>query len=330
MPLDFSKFVKEIVNPLHFPSKEKRLLKQLRFSGGTYSDFANILSEVPEFEKSLLEAANAMFESKLKEPLSVASVALSMIGFIPARNFLTASLLTNSSTKILPNHPDLSKVLRYSLEGESQGGEHSGEYFLAGFVFDLITSVLVPPALATSKGGYSYLNNIWKHGLSVTKIAIQLSKKIAPEISLERDLILDGMLHDIGKVAYDLLAPELDKTTGKTPPLSETRWLEESKVFSIPHDALGFLMLSRLGFLEDTSWVVLFHHQPFLAENRGSSIYARTMLIWLADHLVRYREHHRSSKMSDRILDNWYQASKSAFGKCASNTFKDSLKGIQL
>src|SRR5690349_13769252 len=86
--VDFGKFVKKFLSPISFSPSEIEFLRQLRFAGGKYTDFAKILSENQEIEANLLSVANSVFEARLKEPITSAAVALSMIGFLSSRNFL--------------------------------------------------------------------------------------------------------------------------------------------------------------------------------------------------------------------------------------------------
>lgn len=315
--------------PLSCPPAAQEFLLRLRFAGGKYSDFAEVLSGLPDSEANLLRAANQVFEGKLKEKLTNPSVALSMIGFLPSRNFLAASMV-GGGANLLPGQPEIANWLRYALEGEAQGGEYAPDYFLAGIIFDLLTAELIPVSELAPKGGKKkgsgdFVSNIWDHSVSVTKAACKISKVIAPDFGLEKELVLDCLLHDIGKVGMHLLYPEEEKQLAMRVQTAENRWTGEHEVYGLAHDALGYLMLSRLGFLKDTSWVVLCHHQPFLAKKRGDSVFVRAMLLWLADHLLRYREHHRAKSVGDRLIQNWYQAVKVALPACTEKDFKNAL-----
>ena len=326
MPLEISKFVREVLTPLSCPPAAQEFLLRLRFAGGKYSDFAEVLAGSPESERNLLAAANQIFESRLKEKLTNPSVALSMIGFLPARNYLAASLTGGDKQGLLPGRPEVNKLLKYALEGERNGSEFPTDYFLGGLIFDFIVTGLVPEGELTTPGGMGeHIENVWKHSLLVAKTVCRMSKQIIPDMALEKELSLDGLLHDVGKVAYHILYPEEEGKLSNGGLTAECRWSDEHQAYEIAHDALGYLILSRLGFLKDTSWVVLYHHQPFLAKKRGPVVMIRSTLIWLADHLIRYRDHHRVKQPGDQIQRNWFHIVKQGIPTCTEKQFKNAM-----
>ncbi len=319
--------------PIFYSPSEIEFLRQLRFAGGKYTDFAKILQENHEIETNLLSVANSVFAARLKEPVTSAAVALSMIGFLSSRNFLAASMIRRNDKDLIPDDPSVSRTLHYALAGESIYGIEgmlSADYFVAGLVFDILVSILTQPTEEGIKIERPlFVDELWKHGLQVANIACQLARGLLPDLNLEKDLCVDGILHDIGKFviysdkdAFTLEQIKREKT------LPDQMWMREVEEEGMPHDTFGHFILWNLGFLSDSSWVVMYHHQPFLASRLGSTAYMRATLIWLADHISRNREYHHRPRVSERILSNWYEASSPALGRCTEERFKNVLLGI--
>jgi hypothetical protein len=329
---NFSKFIQNILVPLSFSAAEVGFMKGLRSAAGKYSDFAKIIETNPEIEKHFLGKLNETLQSRLKEPLTSAAVALSMVGFVPARNFMAASLLKGDLNKLSPGDPNIIKAIPFALEGEAKGGQLATELFIGGLVYDILGSALQGDAEK------ALLLTLWKHGLQISHISCKLSQTLVPQMTLERSLCLDAVLHDLGKLGYLGLDPIANPPSpSKTAPSKEQKkidhsiladhtWLKELNTYGIPHDALGYFILSRFGFIQDTVWIALYHHQPFLAHRLGPSAHARTMLLWLADHLIRFKEFHQSSKIPDRLIQNWFKVLQPHLGTCPFQKFESAVK----
>ncbi len=90
----------------------------------------------------------------------------------------------------------------------------------------------------------------------------------------------------------------------------EDCWEAEIEKYELSHDMMSHLILWTLGFFPDTHWIVLYHHQPFLAERRGSAIHQHATLVWLADQIARYREFHQMPRVGDKMISGWFQVVK--------------------
>jgi len=294
----FGKFVDFLMGSLPYTATELRFMQRLRYSGGNYKEFAKILSEYPTSELKLIQIVKEKVESKIIEPISSTEIALSMIGFTAARNFLSSSLLQSSRN-----------TLDYALASETEGKNEalSLDYFVGGFIFDIVSGPILDQA---DEKHHTQINSlildIWQHGMSVSKLACQIATTLVPELGLEKDLVLDAIVHDIGKLYYIAEDPAVEVQMQKRSLLAESRWLTEREEFGIGHDTLGHMILKKLGFVPDTAWVCLFHHQPFLAKKAGPTVQTRASILWLADHYLRYVKSHRTTKLPDRIVKNWF------------------------
>jgi len=327
--LDFRKLVHPLLDRLGYSPAEAELLKQLRYAGGMYSEFARILTADAEIAQNILDACNEMFKGRVKEPYRSISAALPALGFVPARNFIAASIILRHPPGLVPNSPLVPAALKFALAAESKIDRSSplaGDYFIAGLLLDAVrvfsvtdTSPEVPREVDR------LLSQIWDHQEEVAKTALGLAGKLVQAPGIEKDLCLEALVHDIGKavqVVGDTAA--YLKWQERAPRLLSGLMAEEEEL-GMPHDALGHLVLWRTGFLRDNSWSVLYHHQPFLAARVGEVPQLRCSLIWLADHLCRYREKYPSGNISDRLQRNWFEASKAALGLEDRRTFARAL-----
>ena len=327
----FREFVSQVLAPIAFSRDETRFFNELRSFSGQYTDFAKVLEKYPDKKFGFLEATNELLKSRLKEELTSTSAALSMVGYIPSRNFIIASIINKNMKDLSPTSPEIPKTLTYALKGEQLNPKLASHYFIAGLAFDMarISLSRLDPALFPPKLSF-YLDDLWKHGVQVSQIACKLAPILAPEEpSLQPGLCVDGILHDIGKIFLFMFggqeAAELRLTKRD---LADTGWLEEEKNFPITHDGLGYLFLSQLSFVQEASWSALYHHQPFLAQRLGRNAHLRATLLWLADHMIRYKDHHKSSKRSDLIVEKWFAANQPAFKKCTFDQFKKAVSEL--
>lgn len=292
VPLEFSKLVEPLFDSISYSASEIDFLRQLRYAGGLYSDFSKIIEKDKELVGNLLRAANQAAGDRLAEPIASVTVALSAIGFISARNFLARSIVQGHPKDLTPGGAQTSQILKFALRGEAQAEKYdlpAGDLFAAGLAFDILRGLSqVSDTIEAS------LLEIWAHGIQVASVASQLAAKLTPDHGLEKDLALDGIIHDIGKAVLAVRFPEDYAPALKNNPkyrLEASRLVEEN-LYGIPHDALGCLYLWKLGFLNETSWMTMYHHQPFLAQRFTKTNRWRTQFLWLSDYLCQYRSLH--------------------------------------
>lgn len=268
-------------------------MRLLRTSSGTYPDFASLISRNLELEGNLLQFANKAVGSRLREPVTSPAAALSYLGFQPARELLTALIVSQqakpqtspepteeTAPELAPGSPEVRNLLRMAQLGE----KHSSDLFVAGLVYDILRRI---GGADTAPAVEAALSELWHRSFKITSAALSLAKDLAPERSLERDLAVDGMLHDIGLGLWAVAFP------GKAPPLNS----RESRAWIA---AQGSLLLTRFRIFRETSWVCVYRREPYLARKRGLAISARSLLLWLAvrrlsvekpsaEHLRRWR-----------------------------------------
>src|SRR4051812_9982847 len=119
----FREFVSHILGPLSFSAGEVQFFGQMRSFSGKYTEFAKILDSYPEKKLSFLESANEAMKGKLKDELTSTSAALSMVGYIPSRNFIMASIIHQEMKILNPTSPEVPKALPYALKSEQLNAE---------------------------------------------------------------------------------------------------------------------------------------------------------------------------------------------------------------
>jgi hypothetical protein len=314
---DFSKFIQSVVVPLSYTSGEIEFLRGIRFAAGKYSEFAGILETNPEMKSQFLSGFNEAYKGRLRETVSSASVALSMLGFIPARNFLSSYLVKNKIEPLILENKALNKVIPYAYLGESIGEKFSADYFVAGLAFDLIG------AFFRDEKSQALLSVLWEKGRRVAQVACQLSATFLPALKLERELCIDGLTHAIGNLGFT------DPLDMQVPNLPSQTFLREVSESGITHDQVGHILLGRLGYLNDTSWVILYQSQPFMAQKLGTVVHVRTLLLWLSRSLIQYREFHDTQKFSDQMVSNWHAATSPILDHCKLDQFKQTIHSVK-
>lgn len=312
MSLNYINFIDVLVE-LSISEQERKFLKQLSYSAGTYPDFARVLKESPEISANLVEVANQAFGARLTEPITSTEIALSMIGFIPARNYLAAAIIRKKNHGTTPWDDAIKNTLRFALDGETQGGALAPRFFAAGFVYDFVLHALKKKIKdGNVKSNPKFVVDIWAHQLQVCSVAKNIAQRFFPGTEIEQEVCFHALLHDIGKLIFCFMDESsiLEQTPNGVrvlPNFPDKEWAEESRKFGLSHDMVGHLAVAQLGFAPDTSWTVLYHHQPFLAGRHGGTVQLYTTIVWLADQLCRYRELHHVSRYYEKMVSGWYR-----------------------
>lgn len=210
MSFDFGKFSSRILGEMALDQDETSFLKALSQSAGRYPDFVKILEENPTIEANLINASNQAYGTRLSESITSTDVALGMMGFIQARNFLVASIIRKAN-QLTPWDESIKQMLRFALEGEMIGGSLASRYFAAGFVFDFVVDALQrsgpksdgPPALP------KFVSDTWRHSLQVCSVSRQLVNRLFPESEIEKEICSHALLHDIGKLPLYFMDEEI-------------------------------------------------------------------------------------------------------------------------
>ncbi|RMG72732.1 MAG: HDOD domain-containing protein [Nitrospirae bacterium] len=155
----------------------------------------------------------------------------------------------------------------YGFPGRITGLEHA--VMLLGFnmVRALTLSVGVIKSLPESKDGFLE-ETLWLHSIRVATSMEELGKQFSMPSDERGYIFIIGLLHDIGKVLFDLLFPDQYKELLDTEQDFDTASLSKKEIslFGINHAEAGSLLLKRWNFPEIIWMPIGFHHSDNLPE----------------------------------------------------------------
>jgi putative nucleotidyltransferase with HDIG domain len=116
-----------------------------------------------------------------------------------------------------------------------------------------------------SAAGLLNVQDLWQHSLAVTMWMHAISRYM-PEDARPKDeeVFLAGLLHDIGFLVLDYLAPKLSDKFHATLAAEPTRSVEEleAAMLEMNHCELGAELGQRWGLQEPIIAVMRYHHRP--------------------------------------------------------------------
>ena len=119
--------------------------------------------------------------------------------------------------------------------------------------------------------GSSTATNLWVHSYEVAYVASSFAKYI-PQL-LSGDCFLAGLLHDIGRIVFLGMNPELFRQLVP----SEDILAQEQGAFGSTHTAAGVLLLEKIGIPRELLTPIHYHHTP-LATDESRNLVAAVAL----------------------------------------------------
>jgi len=114
-------------------------------------------------------------------------------------------------------------------------------------------------------------NSFWRHSIVVARIAATLRDVI--RLSLNADIYLAGLLHDLGILALDVIEPHFyPHLTDPASELCANLSLAETAYIGIDHGEAGAILGESIGLPETYLDVMRFHHDPTTARTNQLSI----------------------------------------------------------
>lgn len=133
---------------------------------------------------------------------------------------------------------------------------------ILGFI-EVRNIVLTATALHNlGRGGSVYDRTLlWRHSMTAAIAAERAAKMLRLEAA--GSFFAAGLLHDIGKVALDILFPEafaqaVDMSVKHALPLEEV----ENSLYGLDHGAVGALLAEQWNLPDTISHAIRFHHYP--------------------------------------------------------------------
>lgn len=142
----------------------------------------------------------------------------------------------------------------------------------------LFDTIKVGPRRKPFGGVKSIASSFWRHAVVVARIAVLLHDVI--RLSMNTDVYLAGLLHDIGLLAIDAIEPQFyPHLSDPTSELCANLSLAETTYVGVDHGEAGAILGESIGLSETYLEVMRFHHSPLSARSNQLSV----ALIHLAD-----------------------------------------------
>jgi putative nucleotidyltransferase with HDIG domain len=130
---------------------------------------------------------------------------------------------------------------------------------------------------------------IWNHCYKTAFYAHYLSKNLPQMRSVIDDAYVCGLLHDMGKIIFSSVLPELEEhITSFSAAKNIPKELFERLSAGINHAEIGALIAEKWNFPEVIIQTLRFHHNP---ESAPESTQKLVSVVYLADMMTHYQEH---------------------------------------
>ncbi len=128
---------------------------------------------------------------------------------------------------------------------------------------------------------------IWRHNLAVACVAEMLGER-GDEAKSSGDAFVCGLLHDIGKIAFDSVLPKsFARVVDRVERNRECICDVEREVFGMDHTVAGKRLVTRWRLPQPIVECVWLHHQPSDSLPSTVSFHRLVQIVHLADSLVR-------------------------------------------
>lgn len=148
--------------------------------------------------------------------------------------------------------------------------------------FDVIKGMVLSSAVFEMMKGS--MDGLWEHSMGCAAAA----KSTADHLGLKdaEEILIAGLLHDLGKV---VLALQLPEETRQILALARSRGVSfheaEQQLLDFTHADVGLWLAEHWNLPEDLADPIRFHHEPEKAKNAP----LRTAIVHLADIIIRAR-----------------------------------------
>ncbi|MCC7442128.1 MAG: HDOD domain-containing protein [Bdellovibrionales bacterium] len=320
-------WVKEINEPALFKEFCARLLPALAFGHTTQQlllVFSNtderaakvkqLLSGNPYYQNQFLKHVEAFRGGKGDAPSLDSAIVLR--GMENSRNLLAALQLMRT---VLGTHADWDTdgklqldpagVLKFALKAdEAMAGRkdsYSSTAFSAGLVFDYLVQCATKQ-MQDPKAVLLFIEQLFAHGLKSARVGMLLADQI-PDFTLKKFVFSGCLLHDVGKAALAIFAPQYvefyDEARKRELPRA-VRQFAEQKRFGLGHPLLSSLICRATVTHQQLEQAVLYHHAPYQLIRMGNrNAHALSSLICVASNVA--NQLRKPENPNDPVFDRW-------------------------
>ena len=203
------------------------------------------------------------------------------------------------------------QIICYARKAVERIGEDSPYAHLAygaGLAFDHLALIAETHLKDRKKKFLEFNKRIFDNGLTSATVALELAKAI-PEVKLVDFTFSAGLIHDIGKCTMALMDPDYARFYEQAHGMDWPRSIRhEAEVlhYSIPHNVYSSLVASYYESLKPCKTAVLFHHKPYLLNNKETHDDHTLALILAMASNISY--HFRSAQdVDDPVMECWWR-----------------------
>lgn len=309
-PAIFATFIEEIAPKLGIAATSRSILKEFSNIDVNAEKLSQCIKANPYYEFQFLRVIESL--SKREELPGIES-AVVLLGMQNSRDLIIALQClravngghpewgSDGKLKVVPKD-----ILKYALKTEEAlAGNKEGfadTAFAAGLVFDML--LLLAREMAEDKKVAAYVDTVYNHGLRSAKVAMEMARFV-PDFTYKKFAFSAALLHDVGKIALAILAPDylsfLEECAKKNYGRA-MRMAAERKRFGIDHAALGGLCCYSFPIFRVLERAVLFHHEPFLLKS-NRKLFLLSNVVSISTNVANYFK--KIDKADDPILSVW-------------------------
>lgn len=314
-------FYFKLALPMRLPPTARRVLQEFVDIDVNSPTIAQVIAANPYVHNCLMQLIVALGP---KETLPGLQTAILLLGMQGTRDFVCALQMQRGATGRFvktgkDGKPELqaSEIVKFARKAEEHAAEHRVPApdlaYAAGLMFD--QAVLVGRhRFGAQKAFEEYAATVFSHGLKSARIAVELVRGQMGDVGISRFLFAACLVHDIGKLALELLFPpdragsyqafraELAKAKGGQPPRVARHLLEERK-FGLTHEYYGAQMCYHFKALREVGRGVLFHHDPYLGRSAGEEVLSLASWIAVASNVANHFQPPKGD--GDPIAKRW-------------------------
>ncbi|MCM2281325.1 MAG: HDOD domain-containing protein [Bdellovibrionaceae bacterium] len=212
------------------------------------------------------------------------------------------------TTKVLK----LANSAYYAIPGGVSSLQRAIAYIGYDAIHQLVLSASIIEALAVKAPSNFDLNQFWKHAVGVGMASETIARFV--HYKTPSDLFTAGLVHDIGKVATYLVAPDLLLQAIQRAAEKGLSLYEVEGEFGLPrHTQVGNLLASRWNLPSQIRAVVLHHHQADPQDRPALSSELNNVvdIVYLANLLMHalkfgHSGHEKVLGVPQKVLDRMY------------------------
>lgn len=316
-PKLFHDFHFKVAMSLRLPDTSRKILEEFADLDVNAEAISKIVQHNQYFEHMLLNEIKSL---GLKENTPKLTAAIALLGMQRVRDFVCALQLLRMVGHRNPEIEADGKLkfkasdhIKFATRTEEYVNTHRMQYgdtaYAAGLMYDVMISVGQELYEAPKTYG-EYVGEIYKHGMRSARIGVEIAKSFK-SFSYSKFVFAGCLIHDIGKLALDLLFPSTSPDSyqafrnelGKKPISREIRVFAEAKRFGLSHEYYSSQMAYYFGMFRSLERPILFHHDPYILKTVNKEMYLFAALIALSSNMASLPRIPKDT--NDPVIKSW-------------------------